>query len=147
MINPATGQPADPNSLDSDFQDRTTLQKDFAIALTGTSGRNTFALSGTSSIKEDNAANSEDVVVGLTASLNRRIWPDLEGGVNGNVSSTIQSASGEEDVILNSGAFLTYTLGQDFSGTLRYDYLNRDSQGELNDVEENAISLSLQKQF
>lgn len=147
LINAATGQPADPNSLDSDFQDRTTLQKDFALSLTGTSGRNTYAISGTANIKEEAGANTEDVVVGLTATLDRRIWPNLDGGVNANVSSTIQSASGAEDVILNSGAFLTYTLGQSFSGTLRYDYLNRDSQGEDNDVEENAISLSLQKQF
>ncbi|MBT5108741.1 MAG: TIGR03016 family PEP-CTERM system-associated outer membrane protein [Rhodospirillaceae bacterium] len=147
LINPATGQLADPNSLESDFQEQTTLQKNFSIALTGASGRNTFAISGTGNVREDLTANTEDVTVGLTVTLDRRIWPNLDGGVNGNVSSTIQSASGAEDVIFNSGAFLTYTLGQNFSGTLRYDYLNRDSQGEIDDVEENAISLSLQKQF
>jgi uncharacterized protein (PEP-CTERM system associated) len=147
LIDPATGLPANPNSLELDFLDKTTLQKNFSIALNGTSGRNSYTIASTANTQEDKNLNTEDVVVTFTASLNRRIWPDLQGGVNGNISSTIQSSGGAEDIIFTGGAFLNYSIGKNLSGNLQYNYLNRDSDGEANDLEENAISLSLTKQF
>jgi uncharacterized protein (PEP-CTERM system associated) len=147
LINPITGQPADPNALNFDFLDKTTVQKTFSIAFNGESGRNTYNIASTANIQEDKNLNTEDVVVTFSAGVNRRIWPNLDGGVNMNISSTIQSSSGAGDIIFTGGAFLSYTLQKDFSGDLRYNYLNRDSTVAGDDLVENTLSFSLSKQF
>ncbi|MBL4722003.1 MAG: TIGR03016 family PEP-CTERM system-associated outer membrane protein [Alphaproteobacteria bacterium] len=147
LIDPLTGLPANPNALNFDFLDKTTLQKTFSIALNGQSGRNSYNISSSANIQEDKNLNTEDVVVTFAANINRRIWPDLSGGVNMNISSTIQSSSGAEDIIFTSGAFLSYTLQKNFSGDLRYNYLKRDSKVAGDDLEENTLSLSIRKQF
>lgn len=147
LIDPNTNLPASPNDSDLDFLDQTTRQQNFNISLNGTSGRNTFTVFGRGNIRTQEPDGTSDTVVTIGGTLNRRIWPKLDGGIGTNISVVTEAANGIEDYTLRSNAFLTYRLMQDFSGSLRYDFLRRDSDDNNSDLQENILSVSLRKTF
>jgi len=138
---------ADPNATDFDFLDQTTRQQNLNISLNGTSGRNTFTVSARASKRTQEPQETEDTVVTFNVRLNRRLRPNLDGGVSTNLSVVTESANGIEDYTFRGNAFLSYRLMQDFTGRLNYDYLRRDSDIDTQDLEENVLSVSLSKSF
>lgn len=147
LINPNTGQPGSPNDSVFDFRDQTTKQENFNIALNGASGRNTFGLFNTVSIRTVLPDGGNETVIVLGGNINRRIWPDLDGGISANISATTESIDGIEDVTIKFGMFLTYRLQKSLLGSVRYNYLNRDSDDDTADVRENVVSVNLSKSF
>ncbi len=147
LIDPATGLPGSPNSFDLDFLDRVNKSKTFNIALNGTRGRNSFNLNGTVNIRSQEPEGTEDVVVGFGGGINRRIWPDLNGGISANINIITEAANGIEEYTFTSNAFLSYSISENFTGSLRYDFLRRDSDADASDLQENVLSVSLNKTF
>jgi len=147
LVDPATGLPGSPNSLSLDFLEQTTKQQNFNVALNGTRGRNTFNLNSSMTVRTVLPAGSEEKVFGFGASINRRIWPDLTGGITANYSSTLESPNGVEDFSVNGSMFLDYRIFTNFNGRLQYSLLHRDSDQDADDLQENVISLSLSKTF
>lgn len=105
LIDPATGLPGDPNASDLDFLDQTTRSQNFNLALNGTSGRNTFNLSTRATRRTQEPQGTEDTVFTFGAQLNRRLRPNLDGGISANISVIAESASGIEDYTVRSNAF------------------------------------------
>ena len=147
LIDPDTGLPAAPNDSELDFLDQTTRQQTLTLAVNGASGRNTFNVTARADKRTQEPEDTEDTVVSLSGNISRRIRPDLDGGISGNLSVVTESASGIEDITFNGNAFLTYRLMEDFTGSLRYDYLRRDSDNNAQDLEENVVSVSIRKIF
>lgn len=147
LINPQTGQLANPNELPFDFLDQTTLQQNFSIAINGTSGRNTFNVTARANKRTQEATNAVDSDVSLSARINRRIWPDLDGGISASVSAITEAADGNKDITLRGKAFLTYKFMENLAGTFQYDYLRRDADINTQDLQENVVSVSLRKTF
>lgn len=147
LIDPNTNLPASPNDSELDFLDQTTRQQNFNISLSGTSGRNTFTISGRGNIRTQEPDGTSDTVVTIGGTLNRRIWPRLNGGVGTSISVVTEAANGIEDYTLRSNAFLTYTFMEDLFGSLRYNFLRRDSDSDSSDLQENTLSISLRKTF
>lgn len=120
----------------------------FSLRLNGVRGRNSFAFTSGVKTQEDLFLNTEDVTVDVSASLRRRIWPNLTGGVNLDISSLVQSESGvDEDFTFRAGAFLEYTLQRNFTGSLQYNHLNRNTDTDANDLVENTVSVIVKKTF
>ncbi len=147
LVDPNTGAPGNLNSLDLDFLDRVNKNKTFSIALNGERGRNTFNIFSRVNLRTQEPEGTEDTVVTLGGSINRRIWPKMDGGISANLSVVTQAADGNEDYTLRTNAFLTYRIMQDFSGSLNYSFLRRDSDIDTQDVQENVVSVSLRKTF
>ena len=147
LVNPATGLPGSPNSSEFDFQEQSSKQQTFTIALNGTRGRNTFGLNSSVTTRTQLPANTEDTVLTFGGNINRRIWPDLTGGISTSYSATTESASGVEDFSVNGSLFLSYSIMKNLNGNLQYNFLYRDSDIDTNDLQENVISVSLSKSF
>jgi len=147
LIDPSTGQPGAPNTSQFDFQDQTTKQEVFNIALNGTRGRNTFSVFGSLNTRTQLPGDTKDTVVALGGNINRRIWPNLDGGVSANVSTTTESSNGINDVTVNGSVFLRYRIQKSFSSNLSYSFLSRDSDDDTADLKENVITLNISKTF
>lgn len=147
FIDLVTGLPANPNALSFDFLDQTTRQQNFNISINGTSGRNTFSLSASASKRTQEPTDVSDSEVSFGARINRRIWPDLDGGLSANVSMITEAADGNNGLTLRSGAFLNYKIMKQLNGTFRYDFLRRDADNDAQELEENVVSVSLRKTF
>lgn len=147
LIDPNTGVAGDPNATNLDFLDQTTRQQNLSISLNGASGRNTYNLTLGANKRTQEPDETQDTVVTFGAQLNRRMRPNLDGGVSANLSVLTESANGIEDYTLRSNAFLSYRLMENFTGRVSYDFLHRDSDNNVQDVQENVVSVSLSKSF
>ncbi|MEX2615425.1 MAG: TIGR03016 family PEP-CTERM system-associated outer membrane protein [Alphaproteobacteria bacterium] len=147
LVDPITGLPGSPNSSEFDFEEQATKEERFTIALNGARGRNTFGLNSSVATRTELAADTEETIVTFGGNINRRIWPDLTGGIVTSYSATTESDIGVEDMTVNGGMFLRYSIFEDVTGTLQYNFLYRDSDVDTNDLRENVISVGLSKTF
>ena len=146
LIDPDTGLPADPNELPFDLRDRSFKQRRLVVALTGSRGRNRFSLSGFYTTREfTSGADDDETIVGGAGSLNRRLTPQIDAGVNASLSATTEGGGGD-DQIWRAGVFVGYNLSESLRGAIRYSFLHRQRDGE-GDLTENVLAVSLRKDF
>ncbi len=147
LIDPVTGLAVDPNDPRVDFADTTFKQKSFTLNLSGTRGRNSFNLSAFFNTRNFEASGTSEQIWGADASIDRRLRPKLDGGLQTSYSQTTESRTGAGgDWLLRGTAFLSYNFSQSLTGTVSYRYLQRKSDF-ASDLRENLVSVRLRKVF
>ncbi len=148
LIDPATGDVADPNDPTFDLGDQSFEQRRLTAALTGTRGRNTYRLSGFYTTRDSTSGAADETIFGGTAHFGRRLTPKLDAGLDTSFSASIEDdpGGGGDDQIYRAGLFATYKFNEMLSGAVRYGFFHHQRDG-AGDLTENVLSVSLVKDF
>jgi uncharacterized protein (PEP-CTERM system associated) len=147
LIDPDTGLPVDPNFQDGDLVDTTFKTERFKLGLSGSRGRNGFSLSLDHTNRDFGAGDGSDATLSFGGTFNRRLTPRASANLGARYSTALESrTSGGKDTTMSGNASFNYNFGNEFSGVLRYNYLNRDSESTTG-LSENQISLRFRKAF
>ena len=147
LLDPITGQPADPNGDPFGLNDQVFRSKAFEVGLTGRIGRSIYNLSGTHEKRESTVASTS---LQGSASLSRQISPHVTGTLsasyrhvkNGSATTGINGITSDT---VRGGAQVDYAIGPQTNASLAYYYQRTHSNPTY--VRENAAVLKLTRKF
>lgn len=144
----ADGQLINPNFSNSGFADTTTKYETFEIGISGTRGLNSYFAGGSYVTRDFLTSNTSDETASVNALFSRQLSPRLTASVDGSWSKIIEpEITDESETTIRAGAALSYLFGNNFTGTLAYDYYDRDADIAADNLKENVISVSVIKSF
>ena len=109
--------------------------------------RNSYGLSAAYIEREILADDTEDKTISIRGNFGRSLTPRARISFNGGYSEVLEGQTpGDEDKTYTFGANYSYQFGNGLSGSISYNFLNRDNPTG-DDLTENALSLSLRKSF
>ncbi len=136
-----------PNFSVTDYINEVTKSERLSIGWTRQRGRNTYGLSGSFVEREILSDNSKDQSIDVQASFSRRLTKRATLSANSGYSEVIEGRlASSEDTTYRLGANYRYDFGNGLSGTLSYNFLNKDEAAGPN-VRENSLSISVRKSF
>jgi uncharacterized protein (PEP-CTERM system associated) len=149
IIDTSTGQAFNPNPNPTSLVDTTNRTETFRLGLAGSSGRNTFSLTGTYQKSEQEGGLSQDDQEATTvaSSWGRRLSPDLGAQVFANYSNGQFDPEDREDNTYTAGASLGYSVYRNIQATASYSYTMRDSSDDVQEFTENVVTVGLHMTF
>ena len=131
------------------------FDKRFQTTVLATRGRNTYSVTGF----EDQASgaavssgvsgtNGSARTYGGGVNWTRQLWPNLASNLGGQYNDiTYQDGSGRRDTLYIINAGLTYTFSPTLTGQLYFSRFSRQSNIALDSLDNDILTVSLQKQF
>lgn len=148
FIDDVTGLPFDPTEPGLSFDNETVRQDALTLALNATRGRSRFGLRGFLTERSSDVDQTDELVTGGSATWSRTLSRTTTGNLSLSYRNTdFDTADGREDDQYTAALNFTYRLSPDLTTALSYDYTLRDSTIGTNDLEENAVSIRLNKTF
>ncbi len=148
LIDPATGDVADPNDPTFDLGSGSFEQRRLTAAVVGHRGRNQYRLSGFYTTRKSTTSGAADeTIFGGAASFDRRLTPKLDAGLDASYSASTEGGGGSgDDQIYRAALHASYRFNKTLTGAVRYNFLHNQRDGE-GDLTENVLSVSLRKDF
>ncbi|MEH6547057.1 MAG: TIGR03016 family PEP-CTERM system-associated outer membrane protein [Sneathiella sp.] len=142
------GELINTNFSNTDFVGTTAKVETFDIGLTGTRGLNSYRAGGAYEKRDFLTSNTNDETVSVFGRYSRELSPKLGASIDGSWSKVIEPETpGTAETTIRAGASLNYRFGHNFTGSLAYNYYDRDADITADNIRENAISVSLNKSF
>lgn len=142
------GELVNTNFSNSDFVATTTKFETFDIGVSGTRGVNGYSAGASYEKRDFLTTNTNDETVAAFGRYSRELSPKLGVAVDGSWSKIVEPATpGTANTTLRAGAALNYRFGDNFTGSLAYNYYDRDADIAADNITENVISVSLNKSF
>ncbi|USG61300.1 TIGR03016 family PEP-CTERM system-associated outer membrane protein [Sneathiella marina] len=142
------GELVNTNFSNSDFVGTTTKYETFDVGIRGTRGLNGYSAGATYEKRDFLTANTNDETVSFFGFYSRELSPKLGLSVDGSWSKIIEPETpGEAETTIRAGAALNYRFGDNFTGSLAYNYYDRNADIAADNIKENVISVSLNKSF
>ncbi|MEH6525463.1 MAG: TIGR03016 family PEP-CTERM system-associated outer membrane protein [Sneathiella sp.] len=144
----ADGQLVNANFSNSEFADTTAKSETFDFALVGAKGVNSYSAGGAYEKRDFLTTNTNDETVSVFGRYSRELSPKLGASIDGSWSKVVEPETpGTAETTIRAGASLNYRFGHNFTGSLAYNYYDRDADIAADNIRENAISVSLNKSF
>ena len=148
LIDLRTGLPFTTRNDAFGLQTETFRQRRFSAALTGSRKRNSFSLAGFWEGRETDLTGADDTVFGLTANLSRTLTRRSTADVSlAYRNSNFGGTRDRTDNLYTVTGNLTYQMFRNASAILSYSRTQRISDADVNDLTENAVVLSLRREF
>ncbi len=148
LIDLRTGLPFTAGTDAFGVQTETFRRRRFSTALTGTRRRNRFSLVAFWEKRKTEITGADDTVIGVTANLartlSRRTTADLALAYR---NSKFEGAADRTDDLYTVTGNLSYQIFRNASAVLSYSRTQRESDVDVNDLTENAVVLSLRREF
>lgn len=161
LVNTATGLPATSNpfafAASSPFgiSNQAFIDKRFQATIVATRFRNTYSVTGYEDRQSGAAAsagvggiNGNARSDGGNVNWTRQLWPNLASSLGGQYADiTYEDGSGRKDTIYGINAGLTYTFSATLTGQLSFARFSRQSNIPQDSLDNDILTVSLQKQF
>jgi uncharacterized protein (PEP-CTERM system associated) len=154
LINPKTGLPATPGQpfgpgvVPFSLTNGSFLDKRFELDATATRGRNTYSVTVYDDRQSDQVGQSNTQAMGGTFGWIRQLWPNLTSNVNASYARIgYLDGSGRTDNYYAASASLAYTLSRTVNAQLSFSRSDRRSNVTQNNLVDDLVTLSVQKQF
>jgi uncharacterized protein (PEP-CTERM system associated) len=142
------GELVNPNFSNSSFADTTTKYETFEIGIRGMRGLNSYFAGGSYVTRDFLTTGTSDETASVNGRYSRELSPRLSMSIDGSWSKIVEPVvTGDGETTIRAGAALSYLFGENFTGTLAYDYYDRDADTPANNLRENVISVSVMKSF
>lgn len=148
LIDTRTGLPVDASALQLGQTDSTFVSRTFNISASTSRGRNSYSAGFTNTTRDTDATGIVETSTSLNTSWSRTFTPKVSGSVSANYSMTDPGiALAAETTNMSLNASVSLAVLRDTSLSVNYRLLRNRSSTSVNDVTENAIGLSLNRNF
>lgn len=148
LIDVRTGLPFTAGTDDFRLQTDTFKQRRFSAALTGSRKRNRFTLATFWEERDTDATGTDDTVIGVSGNLSRALSRRATGTIRLTYrNSQFEGVEDRTDDLYTVTGNLTYQIFRNTSAVLSYSRTQRDSDADADDLTENAVVLSLRREF
>jgi uncharacterized protein (PEP-CTERM system associated) len=144
LLDTRTGLPFDASSSTTTVDSDTTRTKTFSTGLTGVRGRNTFGITGTVELTEDESGGGDDEdAYTVSLSWGRQLSPQSQIGTSASYVRNEFNIDGREDNEYTAGIVYTYSIYTNINVSGGYDFTRQDSTDSSEEFVENRVTLGV----